>query len=398
MDDLNVVDRFTETFLTFIDSGFGLLGPDIGFLIRILVTVDIVLAGLAWALTTEGDVFAGLLRKVLYVGAFALILNNYALLADIIFSSFVDLGLTASAAPIRPDDLLRPGFVANTGVAAAHPILLDIQTLIGFPEIVVNAVEIAILLLAWLGVVAAFFVLAVQMFVTLVEFKLMALAGFVLVPFALWSRTTFLAERVLGNVMASGVKVMVLAVVIGIGSTIFADVASALQGQEVTIARAMPLLLAAFALLGIGIHGPAVASGLIAGGPQLDAGAATGTARRARDFVAGALRVLDTDDDRRHRLVLEHRAVGVLDVDVGVGQHARGPFERSRVVGKLHEEDVAPPDGVLPLLEDPRGVERVVDDHPQRTAGLHRQGEDVHLLVHQALTDPVEGAGAVLQP
>ena len=289
MDDLNVVDRFTETFLTFIDSGFGLLGPDIGFLIRILVTVDIVLAGLAWALTTEGDVFAGLLRKVLYVGAFALILNNYEFLADIIFSSFVDLGLTASAAPIRPDDLLRPGFVASTGVTAAHPILLDIQTLIGFPEIVVNAVEIAILLLAWLGVVAAFFVLAVQMFVTLVEFKLMALAGFVLVPFALWNRTTFLAERVLGNVMASGVKVMVLAVVIGIGSTIFADVASALQGQEVTIARAMPLLLAAFSLLGIGIHGPAVASGLIAGGPQLDAGAATGTARRARDVVAGAL-------------------------------------------------------------------------------------------------------------
>ena len=185
MDDLNVVDGFTETFLTFIDSGFGLLGPDVGFLIRVLVTIDIVLAGLTWAMTAEGDVFAGLLRKVLYVGAFALILNNYAALADIIFASFIDLGLAASGAALRPDDLLRPGFVANTGITAAHPILLDIQTLIGFPEIVVNAVEIAILLLAWLGVVAAFFVLAVQMFVTLVEFKLMALAGFVLVPFAL---------------------------------------------------------------------------------------------------------------------------------------------------------------------------------------------------------------------
>ena len=288
MDDLNVVDGFTETFLTFIDSGFGLLGPDVGFLIRVLVTIDIVLAGLTWAMTAEGDVFAGLLRKVLYVGAFALILNNYAVLADIIFASFIDLGLAASGAALRPDDLLRPGFVANTGITAAHPILLDIQTLIGFPEIVVNAVEIAILLLAWLGVVAAFFVLAVQMFVTLVEFKLMALAGFVLVPFALWRRTTFLAERVLGSVMASGVKVMVLAVIIGIGSTIFADVANALQGQEVSIARALPLLLAALSLLGIGIHGPAVASGLIAGGPQLDAGAAAATGRRAGALLTGA--------------------------------------------------------------------------------------------------------------
>ena len=287
MDDLNVVDRFTETFLAFIDSGFGLLGPDVGFLIRILVTIDIVLAGLTWAMAADGDVFAGLLRKVLYVGAFALILNNYATLADIIFASFIDLGLAASGAPLRPDDLLRPGFVADTGITAAHPILLDIQTLIGFPEIILNAVEIAILLLAWLGVVAAFFVLAVQMFVTLVEFKLMALAGFVLVPFALWRRTTFLAERVLGSVMASGVKVMVLAVIIGIGSTIFADVANALQGQEVSIARALPLLLASLSLLGIGIHGPAVASSLIAGGPQLDAGAAAATGRRAGTLLAG---------------------------------------------------------------------------------------------------------------
>ena len=33
-----------------------------------------------------------------------------------------------------------------------------------------------------------------------------ALAGFVLVPFALWNKTSFLAERVLGNVISSGIK------------------------------------------------------------------------------------------------------------------------------------------------------------------------------------------------
>ncbi len=288
MDDLNLVDQFTARFIAVIDGGFGLLGPDVGFLIRVLIAIDIVLTGLAWALADGGQIFAGLLRKVLYVGAFALILNNYAALADIVFRSFVDLGLTASASALQAADLLRPGFVANTGVVAAHPILLEIQTLIGFPGIVVNAVEIAILLLAWVGVVAAFFVLAVQMFVTLIEFKLTALAGFVLVPFALWKRTTFLAERVLSAVVATGVKVMVLAVIIGIGSTIFADVANALQGQEVTIARVLPLLLAAFLLLGIGLHGPAAARGLVAGGPQLDADAAGDTMRRAGTVAGGA--------------------------------------------------------------------------------------------------------------
>ena len=38
------------------------------------------------------------------------------------------------------------------------------------------------LLVAWVIVIVAFFILAVQMFVTILEFKLTSLAGFVLVP------------------------------------------------------------------------------------------------------------------------------------------------------------------------------------------------------------------------
>ncbi len=50
----------------------------------------------------------------------------------------------------------------------------------------------------------------VQLFITLIEFKLTTLAGFVLIPFALWNKTSFLAEKVLGNVVSSGIKVLVL--------------------------------------------------------------------------------------------------------------------------------------------------------------------------------------------
>ena len=39
-------------------------------------------------------------------------------------------------------------------------------------------------------------------------------------PFGLFGKTAFLAERVLGNVVSSGVKVLVLAVIVGIGSTL----------------------------------------------------------------------------------------------------------------------------------------------------------------------------------
>ena len=36
MDDLSIIDRFTETFSRYIDSGFGLLAGDVGFLTSVL--------------------------------------------------------------------------------------------------------------------------------------------------------------------------------------------------------------------------------------------------------------------------------------------------------------------------------------------------------------------------
>ena len=218
MDDLAIIDRFTETFSRYIDSGFGLLAGDVAFLTSVLVAIDITLAGLFWALMGEDNVIAQLIRKVLYVGFFALLLNNFKGLADIIFQSFAGLGLKASGASLTAADLMRPGFVASTGFTASRPLLEKAGELIGITSFFTNFVTIVVLMLAWLIVLLAFFVLSVQLFITIIEFKLTVLAGFVLVPFALFGHTAFLAERVLGNVISSGIKLMVLAIVVGIGA------------------------------------------------------------------------------------------------------------------------------------------------------------------------------------
>lgn len=278
MNDLNVIDRFMATFIRYIDSGFGLLGPDVAFLTTTLISIDITLAGLFWAMGGEQDVIGRFLKKILYVGAFALILNQFSTLADIIFRSFAQAGLTAGGGGLSAGDLLKPGRLAGTGFAAAWPLLEQVSELLGFTTFFDNFLTIIVLLFAWAVVILAFFVLAVQMFVTIIEFKLTSLAGFILVPFALWNRTGFLAERVLGHVVTSGIKVMVLAVIVGIGSNFFAEFTGALRGQEPDIGQAMSLMLASLTLFGLGIFGPGVASGLVAGAPQLGAGAALGTA------------------------------------------------------------------------------------------------------------------------
>jgi type IV secretion system protein TrbL len=84
-------------------------------------------------------------------------------------------------------------------------------------------------------------------------------------------------------VFSSGVKVLVLAVIVGIGSTIFGQFTSGFNNPP-TIDDALTLILAALALLGLSIFGAGIANGLIAGGPQLGIGAAVATGMA----VAGA--------------------------------------------------------------------------------------------------------------
>ncbi|MCV0057492.1 P-type conjugative transfer protein TrbL [Pseudomonas aeruginosa] len=280
MNDVTIIDRFLDTFSRYIDSGFGLLQGEVAFLTATLIVIDMTIAGLYWAMshaTGQGeDVIAKLLRKVLYVGAFAYIIGNFNWLAGIVFRSFAGLGLTATGSAITMENFLQPGRLAKTGIDAGAPILEQIGDMAGFPEVFVNLDPIVVMFIAWLVVVLCFFVLAIQLFITLIEFKLTTLAGFVLVPFALWNKTAFLAEKVLGNVVSSGVKVLVLAVIVGIGSGLFAEFQTV--PDEPSIDHALVVMLASLALLALGIFGPGIATGLVSGAPQLGAGAMAGAA------------------------------------------------------------------------------------------------------------------------
>jgi type IV secretion system protein TrbL len=271
-----VIDSFTDTFATYIDSGFGLLHGEVTYLASTLIAIDITLAGLFWAWGADDDIMARLVKKTLFIGFFAFIIGNFDNLAKIIFNSFAGLGLEATGSTVSATNFVHPGSIAQVGIDAGKPILTAAGQLMGFTSFFDNFILIFILLLAWVVVLISFFVIAIQLFVTLIEFKLTTLAGFVLVPFGLFNKTAFLAEKVLGNIVASGVKVLVLAVIVGIGTTLFSQFTTGFPSNP-NIEDALSIMLAALTLLGLAIFGPGIATGLISGAPQLGAGAAIGT-------------------------------------------------------------------------------------------------------------------------
>lgn len=286
-----VVDSFTNTFSTYIDSGFGLLHGEVTYLASTLIAIDITLAGLFWAWGADDDIMARLVKKTLFIGFFAYIIGNFDSLAKIVFNSFAGLGLKAAGSQVSATSFVHPGSIAQVGIDAGKPILVAAGQLLGFTSFFDNFILIFILLLAWVVVLVSFFVIAIQLFVTLIEFKLTTLAGFVLVPFGLFNKTAFLAEKELGNIVASGVKVLVLAVIVGIGTGLFSQFTTGFPSDP-NIEDALSIMLAALTLLGLAIFGPGIATGLISGAPQLGAGAAVGTGLAAGGLamagIAGA--------------------------------------------------------------------------------------------------------------
>jgi len=288
-NDVGVIDNFLNTFTTTIDSGFGLLKGNVVSLAGSLSVLDITLAGLFWAWGADEDIVQRLVKKTLYVGFFAFLIDNFDHLSKLVFDSFASMGLQAGGGSLALSDFLHPGRLAATGFNAAQPLLDSVHNLLGPVAFFKNFVQIFVLCLSWLIVLSAFFILAVQLFVALIEFKLTALAGFVLIPFALFNRTAFLAEKVLGNVVSSGVKIMVLAVISAIASVLFRQFATSYGSDVPTIGQATSVVLASLAIVGLSIYGGSIANGLIAGAPQLGAGAAVGTGMAVGGMGAAAV-------------------------------------------------------------------------------------------------------------
>ncbi|BAJ81944.1 putative conjugal transfer protein TrbL [Acidiphilium multivorum AIU301] len=284
----SIIDHFLNVFSQYINSGFGLISPDVGFLVVVLIGIDATLAGLAWALG-EDNVIQAFAKKVLYVGFFAFILNNWQLLAEIVFNSFAGLGLKATGSSLTYAQFLHPGLLAQAGVQGADVLLSQIQRLAGFPNIFWNLGEILVMGLSWIVTLLGFFVLAILLFLAIIEFKLTTLKGFILVPFALWRGTAFIAEPVLGQIVTSGVRVLVFAVVTGIGTQLFSQILPSNPSAVLSLQDALTILLASMTIAGLAFSANRLAAGITSGAPQLGLGstAAAGGAAAGVVTLAG---------------------------------------------------------------------------------------------------------------
>lgn len=264
---MTLINETLQQYIDAIDSGFGLIGGDVRWLFSTLLVLNIVIVALFWAFS-EDQVLVPLIRKAIYVGIFAFIIENWLELTNVWAHTFVVLGLKAGGGTMSQDLWLNPGVIAERGLTTAEPIMNAMHELArkgGFFE---NFPEIFLLGLAVLVVLVAFVSIALQLVMAILTFKLGTLAAFVLLPFSLISHTAFIAERPLGWVVSAGVRFMLLTLVVGIGENIFSQLK---VDPQFDVPKALNVALAALVLMVLALTVSRLATDLATGTPRLGA-------------------------------------------------------------------------------------------------------------------------------
>lgn len=259
--DPTSVNSFLDQFLGLADSGFGLIQGDVSYVLNVLIVISITLAGAQWALAGEAPM-APFFRKVLFVGFFAFLVNNWNALATAINQSGAMLGLRAGGSSLGIEDLHNPGRMAGIGTELFGRTIALSEGM----NLITDFVPLVTIYLAAFFVMLGFFVLALQVFVALIAFKLGSLAAFVALPWGVFNGTSWVAERPLGWVAGSAIRLFLLAFVASVAIT-FVDTLPATLSLDA--GGALNILLFGLTVFALAWFAPMLASEVVQGQPQL---------------------------------------------------------------------------------------------------------------------------------
>jgi len=271
-----ILDSILGAFVDATNTGFELLNGEVVYLTTILMVIAVTFTGFKVMLGGSSEMItAG--RRVMLWTVVIYLTNTWSDNTDLIRKTASELGLRASSSSVG--DRLLPSFIVDLG-AKQMVTLMNVASESGGVLGVVGA-PFDTLVLGFAGIVIfiAFLIMALQLMITIIEFKLLTLASFVLIPFGILTRTNFLMERSLGYVASAALKLLTLSFVLAISIGIVEDFAlHAHRTLEIDAATGLRMMAVAIVIAGLSVTIPAAAASLISGGPSLGIGALAGGA------------------------------------------------------------------------------------------------------------------------
>lgn len=201
------METIIQELLTHIATALNFLQPAMLGIIGSLMVLDLVLH----YMFNQEDIFLTLIKKILIYGFFLWLIQDYD---NVVLKQFLNgcieignktVGLNSIKLVVSPLyfflrilSLTAPAFAIGTAGAVALDTLLQLES-----------IPIALMFLV-IGMFASALLLSYEIGMMLVEFYSVAVYAIVLLPFGVFKKTRFLAEKALGAVFGQGIKVMIM--------------------------------------------------------------------------------------------------------------------------------------------------------------------------------------------
>ena len=252
-----------QNFIAAFSGGYSRLQGAANGLLAILVGIEVVLLGL-WTALDGGEHVAGVFKKILHIGGWVWVVQAYPTLCKTFLESLVQAGLMAGGGG-DVSLLMDPSRLAGYGLDATEPLTRKLADL-GMTDLA----DLFVFEFAYLAIMACFLIMAIHVFLAVLEYYLFAALVGIFLPFGLLAPTKFLAEKAVGAVVSASVKLMVLAFLLAVVDPVLAQIRFA--GPEITFNELWSVFLTVCALMLLCWKAPSLAAALLGGSPHLGAG------------------------------------------------------------------------------------------------------------------------------
>lgn len=252
----------------------------------LLIAIDFVLA----VLLNLGDTdhIKQLIGKIFRYGFFLWLIGNWGTLLDAVVDSLSTAGASMGGYSVAA--LQHPSQIINAGYQQAEPFYRYL-TSEQFTSMTGFFGSIGLWLMACFGgfgIWLAFAILALQCFITYVEFYIASALVLVFIPWGVNKHTSFVAEKAIGAVISFGTKLMVLSAILGLSYPIVQASMYQFDGKP-TWDGILGALVGPWAVTFLAWQAPSMAAGIMTGAPSLSAGTVAGAAMAgAAGGAAGA--------------------------------------------------------------------------------------------------------------
>ncbi|QQE11316.1 type IV secretion system protein [Planctomycetota bacterium] len=229
-----------------INNGSESLLGDVTYVFNFLLVLTIVWTGIMWAIS-ESPIAPSIIRRLAFISILVFFMNNWVDCVEAVRGTFESFGLRVDSdnSNLVAQLFNEPGKIMGYGAKAAQPILEHIN-MVGFSQ-THTQLMLAFTYFVMLGFWAA---LCFMVLLNLVIFKIGGVIAYVLLPFAMFDKTAFLAERPISWVFSAGTRIMAYAMTLGISISYMQNNVSELDPNTMQIGQAIELLIIS-ALLGV---------------------------------------------------------------------------------------------------------------------------------------------------